>query len=869
MWVRHLCAGGARCDVSLAIKGERARIFQPVYDSRTDQNLEREGFLNLAEEKLIAYGRATFKACFAIRLSIRSTLSMKFTLSWLKEHLETSATVAEIADTLTMIGLEVESVEMLGPALNDFIVAQVLTVEPHPQADRLKICQVDTGSGIIQVVCGAPNTHAGMKGLLARPGVIIPASGERLKKGVIRGVESQGMLCSARELKLGEDHAGVIALPAAAPVGAKALEVLAFDSVFDLAITPNRADCLGVQGIARDLAAAGLGTFRPPVIAPIPGTFQSPLTVARSVEVEAACPLFVGRFIRGVRNGPSPDWLQQRLTAVGLRPISALVDITNLLSLEAARPLHVFDADRLSGGSLTVRLAREGETLAALNGKTYPLQGDMIVIVDAKGPQALAGLVGGQASACSESTVNVFVESALFDPVRIARAGRMLAIESEARYRFERGVDPASAVAGAERATRLILDLCGGKASTLVVTGAEPAWQRTFVLRMERFSRLSGFDLPIAVMQRQLEAIGCTVQVAEEGVLTIVPPSWRRDLEGEHDLVEEIIRLHGYDRVPVVSLPRASIPSGVVSPGQQRRSWVRRALAARGLLETTTWSFMSSLHAALFTGGAPVHRLANPISTDLDALRPSLLPNLIMAVSRNAARDLSDSALFEIGLQFHGDTPGAQKWMATGVRAGHNCSRHWARPQRPVDVFDAKADALAVLETAGAPTTGLQVSADAPAWYHPGRSGTLRLGITVLGWFGEIHPRVSRALDVKGALAGFEIFLEAIPQLKVLRTRPLLKTPPFHPVVRDFAFVVDSTVAAETVLKAARSVDKTLIVAVEVFDVYEGLGMGDKSLAIAVALQPTERTLTDQDIEVVSSRIIDAVARATGATLRT
>ena len=789
---------------------------------------------------------------------------MKFTLSWLKEYLSTPAPASEIAEALTRIGIEVESFTTPDPALEDFIVAHVIAMERHPQADRLNVCQVDTGSGLLQVVCGAPNAHVGMKGILARPGVTIPASGERLHKGVIRGVESAGMLCSARELNLGTDEAGVIALPAETQAGAKALDVIVFDPVFDVAVTPNRADCLGVQGIARDLAAAGLGVFTPGPVPAVASAFQSPLGVLRAPEAEALCPLFVGRFIRGVRNGPSPEGVQRRLAAVGLRPISALVDITNLLSLEAARPLHVFDAERLQGGSVTVRLAREGESLAALNDKTYPLSADMLVIADAAGPQALAGLIGGTQSACCDSTTTVFLESALFDPGCVARAGRALGIESDARHRFERGVDPASAVVGAEWATRLILAWCGGEASDLVIAGAEPTWRRTITLRADRVYRLTGRAFPVPVLRHRLCSLGCTVS-GEDEALTVAPPSWRRDLEGEHDLIEEIVRLEGYDQVPAESLaPPPTTPPPTVPPTWRRRSQVRRTLAARGMMETITWSFMASQHAALFAAGSAGCGLMNPISADLDALRPSLVPNLVRAVRRNAAHDMPDVALFEIGPQFDGM---AQKLVVAGVRAGHDGPRHWSRPVRAVDVFDAKADAWAVLMAAGVPLARLKVDAAAPHWYHPGRSGVIRFEAMDLGWFGEIHPRLAHALDVKGPLVGFEIFLEALPPSD--RTKSSLKIPPFHPVVRDFAFVVENSVSAEQMRKAAHGVETALITAVEVFDIYEGLGDGCKSLAVSMTLQPTAKTMTDQEIEDLSARIIDAVIQTTGATLRT
>ncbi|MBF0129418.1 MAG: phenylalanine--tRNA ligase subunit beta [Alphaproteobacteria bacterium] len=793
---------------------------------------------------------------------------MKFTLSWLKQHLDTDASVRVIGETLTMIGLEVESIDDF-QALRGFVVAHVVEAVQHPDADRLRVCTVDAGGEILKVVCGAPNARTGMKAVLARPGLTIPATGDVLKKGAIRGVESQGMLCSARELGLGQDHDGIIELAADTPVGEPIPEVMGLDPVFDISITPNRADCLGVRGVARDLAAAGLGTLKPMPVEPAPGGYDSPVSVV--LERPDACPLFVGRHIRGVVNRESPDWLKARLASIGLRPISALVDITNLLSIDLARPLHVFDADRLTGG-IRVRMAQEGETLAALNDRTYALSGEMIVIADEAGPQALGGVIGGTPTGCTGTTVNVFLESALFDPLRIAATGRLLGIDSDARYRFERGVDPASARTGAEIATRLILELCGGEASRLVVAGAEPDWRRSIPLRPARVGQLGGVDVPVGTMARILSNLGCEVTDGD-GALSVSPPSWRGDLNAEHDLVEEVIRIHGFDKVPAVPLPRGPMPPVALTLAQRRRNWARRVLAARGMMETVTWSFMPSAQARLFDGGGADLLLANPISADLDAMRPSILPNLIAAAGRNAAHDMPDCALFEIGPQFHGGAPGEQKLVAAGLRAGVTGPRHWDLKPRPVDAFDAKADAMAALSAAGVAVDRLQVAADAPRWYHPGRSGALRLGPTVLAWFGEIHPKVARDMDVRGPLAGFEVFLEAVPEPKSVsasKARPLLRVPSFHPVTRDFAFIADVRVDAEAVVKAARGADRKLIADVRVFDVFEGanVGEGRKSLAVTVTLQPTERALTDAEIEAIAARVMDAVGKATGALLR-
>ncbi|KJS35093.1 MAG: phenylalanyl-tRNA synthetase subunit beta [Rhodospirillaceae bacterium BRH_c57] len=798
---------------------------------------------------------------------------MKFTLSWLKDHLDTDASLAEIGRTLTMIGLEVEGIHDPGAELADFIVGHVRSAEKHPDADKLQVCSVDTGSELVQVVCGAPNARAGLKVVLARPGAIIPVDGTKLKKGKIRGVESMGMMCSSRELNLGDDHGGIIELPAESPTGAPVTQVLPADPVIDIAITPNRADCLGVRGVARDLAAAGLGTLKDdPWTAPVAGTFASPVSVTRQFPegLDDACPQFVGRTIRGVKNGESPQWLKDRLTAVGLRPISALVDITNFVTIDRARPLHVFDADKLTGG-ITPRMGKAGETIEALNDKSYEVDESVVVIADDAGPQAIGGVIGGTATGCTETTTTVFVESALFDARRVAATARKLGIESDAKHRFERGVDPASAVWGAEMATRLILDLCGGEASELVVAGDEPRWQRSITLRPERVGQLVGIDVATDSMEAMLRGLGCAVS-RQDASLIADPPSWRGDLEEEHDLVEEVARLYGYDNITAVPLPRLPMPKPVLTPRQKTVRLVTRGLAARGLLETVTWSFLPRAQAALFGGGSEDRQLANPISSDLDALRPSVLPNLITAAGRNAARGFPDLGLFEIGPQFHGGEPGDQKRVAAGIRAGKTGPRHWSGGPRAVDALDAKADALAVLATAGVNVDNLQIVAEAPAWYHPGRSGSLRLGPTVLAVFGEIHPGVLKALDVKGAVVGFEVFIDdtPLPKAKATKARPLLNASPFQPVERDFAFVVETSVQADALVRAARSADKALIADVGVFDLYEGPNMpeGKKSLAITVTLQPRDRTLTEEDIDLVSNKVISNIEKATGGTLR-
>jgi phenylalanyl-tRNA synthetase beta chain len=802
---------------------------------------------------------------------------MKFTLSWLRDHLDTAAELDAIAGKLVMLGLEVEGVADRAKALAPFTVAYVREAKKHPNADKLSVCTVETSRGLFQVVCGAPNARTGMKGVFAPVGVHIPGTGIDLKKGVIRGVESNGMLVSMREMGLGEDHTGIIELAPDAPIGKPFAEVLGLDDpVIDIKVTPDRGDCLGVHGIARDLAASGLGTLRQPDLSAVPGGFDSPIKWRRDLphDKQHACPFVAGRYFRNVKNGPSPKWLKDRLIAIGLRPISALVDITNYVTFDLGRPLHVFDAAKLAG-DLTMRLAKPGEFIQALDGKFYELDETMTVIADSKQIQGIGGVMGGAVSGCADDTTEVFLEVALFDPVRTAATGRKLAIESDARYRFERGLDPQSAIWGAEVAARLVLEICGGEASHVVGAGELPDWRRTIELRPERVMGLGGVDLPARESARILGALGFAV-TEQGGVIAAEPPSWRPDIEGEADLVEEVVRVHGFDRVPAVplSLDRA-LPEAAITPAQRRALMIRRAAAARGLTEAVTFSFMAGSLARHFTSGnrSPV-ALANPIAADLDVMRPSILPNLLTATARNAARGLGDLALVEVGPQYADDTAEGQSLVAAGLRAGQAAPRHWAAKQRAVDVFDVKADALALLAALGAPTDNLQVSADAPGWYHPGRSGQFRLGPTVLASFGELHPRVLREADVKGAAAGFELFLDRVPLPKVKSkagaTRPLLRASPYQAVERDFAFVVSSDVTAEKLVRAARGADKALIQDVRLFDMFEGgnLGQGRKSLAITVTLQAMDRTLTEPDIAAVSERIVASVVKATGGTLR-
>jgi phenylalanyl-tRNA synthetase beta chain len=805
---------------------------------------------------------------------------MKFTLAWLKEHLETDRSLDEIVEKLSMIGLEVEGVEDRAAALASFRVAYVVSAERHPDADRLQVCMVDYGDGDpVQVVCGAPNARAGMKGVFAASGSYIPGTGITLKKSEIRGQESNGMLLSEREMGLSDDHEGIVELPAETEIGIAAVDAMGLnDPVIEIGLTPNRQDCAGIRGIARDLAAAGLGTLKPLDAPETDGTFEPPIKWRRDLPADAggACPMVVGRYFRGVKNGPSPQWLRDRLRAVGLRPISALVDITNYVTFDLARPLHVFDADKVKG-DVTMRFAKPGEKVLALDGDEYKLADGMTVIADEAGVEAIGGIMGGEVSGVTEETSNVFLEVALFDPVRTATTGRALGIMSDARYRFERGVDPESAWWGAHVATRMILDLCGGEASELTVAGDMPDWRREVTLRTARVAALGGLDVPGDEQVRILADLG--FEPADEGeTIRAKVPSWRQDIDGEADLVEEVLRIRGYDDIPVVPMVR---PSTVAQPAwsasQRRESAARRTLAARGMTEAVTFSFMKQQTAELFGFGGETLRVDNPISADLDAMRPSVLPNLLEAAGRNADRGYADVALFEVGPEYADDTDEGQKTVAAGIRVGRTGPRHWADAPRAPDAFDAKADALAVLEAAGAPVANLQVTTDAPDWFHPGRSGVLRLGPNALAVFGDLHPAILRALDIDGPAVGFVVNLQNVPAPKAKKgksggnaARPLLELSPFQAVHRDFAFVVDAGVAAGDIVRAAGGADRDLIVDVGVFDVYEGehVGEGKKSVAIAVTLQPTDATLTDEQIDAVGKKVVAEVEKRTGGALR-
>ena len=799
---------------------------------------------------------------------------MKFTLSWLKEHLDTDASPEVIGEKLTSIGLEVESITDASAALKAFVVGEVLTADKHPNADKLRLCTVSDGKETLQIVCGAPNARAGIKVVLARPGTVIPATGEALKIGKIRDVESRGMMCSARELLLGEDHNGIIELKADAKAGqpvAGALEaagLLANDPLFDVSITPNRGDAASVFGIARDLAASGLGALKTEKVQPVAGKFPSPTTITLDFtpENKNAAPIFAGRLIRGVKNGPAPKWVQDKLKSVGMKSISALVDATNLISQDRGRPLHVFNADKLTGG-LRARMAKDGETVLALDEKTYTLDTDTIVIADDAHALGIAGVMGGMESGSFDSTVNVFIESAWFDPAHIARAGRKQSIISDARYRFERGVDPQFVLPGLELCTQYILDWCGGEASDVVIAGELPPPHKPIAFNPAFVQTLGGIQVPEDEIRRILEALGFVV----DSNWLVVPPSWRHDVDGPADLVEEVVRIHGLGGVASVALPRPSaVATPVLSKAQRRTRTARRALAARGFNEAVSFSFIARDSAKLFGGGDDARQLSNPIASDLDALRPSVLPSLLAAASRNAARGFANLQLFEIGAAFDSGVPGQQKTVAAAIRTGAP-ERYWQKASDESGLFAVKADLLAALEAiTGAPMSA-PIAQGAPAWYHPGRSGTIAMGPKVIAQFGEIHPKVLAAFDLKGPAAGFEIFLDAIPDAKSKggKAKPLFAPSPYQAIERDFAFVVDAKLAAGEIVKAVKTADRNLIDTVNVFDVYEGKGVpdGKKSVAVAVRIQPKDATLTDAEIEALAQKIV-AGALKLGATLR-
>jgi phenylalanyl-tRNA synthetase beta chain len=806
---------------------------------------------------------------------------MKFTLNWLKDHLDTTASVQEIHDGLIQVGLEVELIDDPAEKLKDFVVARVVEAKQHPDADKLRICKVDTGKGVVQVVCGAPNARDGLIGVFAAPGVYIPGTDFTLGKAKIRGVESMGMLCSERELQLSDEHNGIIELPgrAADHIGERFIDVMDLgDPVFDVSVTPNRPDCLGVRGIARDLAAIGLGKLKKEDEGfTTKGKFASPIKIELKFGKDdaAACPVFAGRYVRGVKNGPSPEWLQKRLRAIGLRPINALVDVTNYISYDRCRPLHVYDADKVKG-PIQARLGKKGESFLALDGKTYEADEEACVIADQRHVLGFGGIVGGEESGCTGDTINVLIESAYFDPARTARSGRKFGIHSDARYRFERGIDPHSVKLGVNLAAKMIQEICGGEISELEIAGEEPDPKTVIAFDPARVEKLTGLKVKPAEITGALKRLGFAVE-GSGAALQVTAPSWRPDVHGPADLVEEVLRIVGVDKVPFTAMERApGVTKAVMTERQKRVSRARRVLAMRGLVEAVTWSFIPPSDAKLFGGGQPELELANPMSSELSVMRPSLFAGLITAARQNANRGFADLALFEVGQVYRGDRPEDQLIAASGLRQGTakltSSGRHWDGKAEAANLFDVKADALALLSALGLDPSKVQIARGAPDWFHPGRSGVVRLGPkTVLGYFGELHPQTLKAMDLDGPAAAFELFIEAIPAPRRKNSaKSNLEITDLQPVRRDFAFLLDSDVLAGDVVKAAQGADKALIAGVSVFDIFEGPGLGQskKSMAIEVTLQPREKTLTDNEIEAVSARIVAEVKKVTGGEIR-
>ncbi len=796
---------------------------------------------------------------------------MKLTLSWLKEHLDTTADLDTIVQTLTRIGLEVEEVYNPAQNLQGFITARAENVQMHPDSDHLHVLTVNTGTQKLQVVCGAPNVKEGLIGIFAPVGVNIPCYNEVLKASKIRGVESQGMMCSEKELCVGEDHTGIIELPADTPIGIPASEVLNIDPVIEIAITPNRAECLGVRGVARDLAAAGLGTLKPLNIRKTAGSFESPIKV--KVDCFDACPTYVGRYIKDVDNTrKTPKWMVDRLTAIGLRSISPLVDVTNYINYDLARPLHVFDADKIKG-NIVVRMCHDGEHFVALDEKEYDLDTSSLGICDDEGIECLGGIMGGLSKGCSENTKNVFLECALFKPACIARTGRKFGIESDSRYRYERWVDPKSNILGSDYATEMILDICGGQASDVMIEGSENCKPQVAYIRPSRLKTFVGMDVAQDKIIEILNNLGFETTV-ESDKIKAVSPSWRGDIECEQDLIEEVVRMIGLDEIEPLSLPHDKFAKQTLTPAQQRVVTVKHELALRGMYETVTWSFTSSKLADVFhkSNQPDTVLIHNPISADLDEMRPSLLPNLLIGAQNNIARGFSNMSLFEVGPEFYGRNPGDETTLATGIRVGLTADKDWSKTSRPFDLFDVKADAIAAIAAAKGPTDNPQITTDAPSYYHPGRSGTIRLGKNVLAYFGELHPSVIKKFGLKTRVTAFEVYLDNIPLPRVShdKSRKKLELSAFQPVVKDLAFVVDANISAASLISAAKNADRNFITDVRLFDLYQGenLEPGKKSFAVSVVFQPREQTFTDKDIENLMNKVIVSVNKATGGELR-
>ncbi len=802
---------------------------------------------------------------------------MKFTLKWLKNYLETDATIEQICEKLVEIGHEVESVEDRAAQYQNFIIGEVVECDQHPNADRLNICLVHTGTERLQVVCGAPNVAKGQKICFAPAGAVVPSNGMVLKATKIRDVESKGMICSESELCLTEESDGILVLPDDAPVGESFAEYMGFDDpVIDIDLTPNRPDCAGVRGIARDLAAVGVGRLKSLTQKnPVPGNFQSPISVRFdfSEEHKKACPIFIGRMIKNVQNGPSPKWLQDYLIAIGLRPVSALVDITNYFCIGLNRPLHVFDADKLQG-DLVVRMSKTGELFDALDDKKYVLDDNQaIVISDHKGVAALGGVMGGERTGCTAETKNIFLESAYFDADYIRKTGQTMRIESDAKYRFERGVDPLSCAWGIEAATRLISDICGGQPSDLVTQGQAPVLNDKIVFDAHLVAKLGGVQIDPEIQTKILTSLGFDVTVAEDKKLNVIRPSWRPDIDGAVDLVEEILRIYGFDKIPTISVgARLDNLKSALTDHQSKLSKVKRLLASRGLYETVTWSFLDPKTSQQFKyDDKALVEIFNPLSEDLSIMRQSILPNLIKAVKNNHDRGYPNTAFFETGSVFWGQEISDQPSMIAGIRSGFHESKTWHLSEDKVDFYTIKADVLDALAQYGLNASAMPLSRQTPSWYHPGRSASLALGKKDLAYFGEVHPKILQELGIDFPVVGFEIMVDHFPQSsKKSTTKKFLKMSPFQPLYRDFSFIVDQEIEVAHIIKSINAADRKLITEVDIFDVYQGKGIepNKKSIGVKIQIQPTDRTLIDDEIENLMHKVIETVHKKTGAVLR-
>jgi len=795
-------------------------------------------------------------------------------LSWLKNHLETKANLNQVAERLTEIGLEVESIKSSDSNLDNFVICKIIKAQKHPNADKLKLCDVDIGSGnLIKVVCGAQNARDGLFAVYAPPGAVIPKTNMKLKIAKIRGIESHGMLCSGYELDESSDKEGIIELNKKEKnIGEKYFKSTG-EKTMDIAITPNRPDCLGVRGIARDLASTGLGRLKkqPPI--KISQKFKNPIKVSIKKEKGQGCAVFGSVYIKNVQNKESPDWLKKRIISLGLKPVSAIVDATNYVMFDLNRPLHAYDADKIDQ-EIIVRNSKKGESFEALDNKKYTLENNMCAITDRSGILGLGGIIGGTRSGTEFSTKNILLESAYFFPSSTRKTSKILNIDTDAKYRFERGIDPQSIKLGLELGTRMILDMCGGEASNFSIVGKLKEERKTIHLEPEKFAKVAGFTITSAEIKKILMSLGCSLKMSGKKI-KVLPPTWRPDIKEDVDLIEELTRIKGYDKVPLISPEKENVKD-TLNYRQKLFHFAQRSVASKGYTEAVTWSFTDSKTNILFSELKNEIKLSNPISNDLDVLRSSLYSNLIIGAKKNIHRNFEDLMLFEIGPIFKGNKPGEQSTMIGAIKTGKYSRKNWIEKERNFDVFDIKNDALRTINEIGIDSSKITISNKSKKWYHPGRSGLLSLGSAngpELAYFGEIHPSIIKKLDLRtDNILGFEIFLDNIPESrkKIRETKQQFAVSDYQKVVRDFAFVIDEKYSSGEIISFVKKIDKELIKNVKIFDVYQGENItpGKKSIAFSVTLEPKDKTLSEKDIEEVSKKIISIVQETTGATLR-